>query len=53
VTTKEIDYKRCVEGPAKGHKHEWRYMGKFAGEYECWNCDLRVSKSALKGGTDA
>ena len=33
--------------------HEWRYLGRKLQSYHCVICDLRVSKAALKGATDA
>lgn len=33
--------------------HVWRYLGKKAQGYQCMECELRVSKAALKEHTDA
>lgn len=32
--------------------HKWRYLGKGLG-YHCVTCGLRLTKEALKEGTDA
>jgi len=48
----KVDY--WVHGPATNRRpHEWRYLGKVAQMYHCIICQLRVSKAALKGATDA
>ena len=49
MTIVRIDYRRCEDGK----QHVWQYKGKLAQAYVCLQCDLRVTKAALKEATDA
>ena len=33
--------------------HAWRYLGKSVQDYQCMECELRVTKLKLKAATDA
>lgn len=44
-----LDFRRCPDAT----RHDWEYLGKALQAYRCNACDLRVSKAALKGATDA
>jgi len=52
MTSESINY--WTHGAAANPQaHEWRYLGRLSQTYHCVVCDLRVTKAALKGATDA
>jgi len=52
MTTETINYWTHGTG-VNQRPHEWRYLGRFAQEYHCVVCQLRVSKAALRENTNA
>lgn len=58
MTTKETPTSESVNFYTHGsgntrRAHVWRYLGKGAQAYMCMECELRVTKFALKEATDA
>ena len=52
MTTETVNYYTHGTGSAR-RVHAWRYLGRKAQAYICMECELRVTKSELKEGTDA
>lgn len=52
MTEEKINYYTHGSGTAR-RSHSWRYLGRGAQAYMCMECELRVTKGALKEATDA
>jgi len=49
----DVKFSYFTHGTGAGRRaHVWRYLGKSAQAYMCMECELRVTKIALKAATD-
>lgn len=54
MTAEELKFSYYTHGTGDARRaHAWRYLGKAAQGYMCMECELRVTKVALKAATDA